>query len=121
MTPLRLFPRVLRVLTVLVRYRLDDLVDEAHVMRPLQWARAVLPKPRAQIAAMQSAASTPFIPAASADRSVGAPATIAAAPPGSAPGVLRRPARVALRSGPIPVQPGCGMNSGNIICRSFKY
>jgi ubiquinone biosynthesis protein len=52
MTPLRLFPRVLRVLAVLVRYRLDDLIDEAHVMRPLQWARAVLPRPRAEIAAM---------------------------------------------------------------------
>jgi len=52
MTPLRLFPRVLRVLAVLVRYRLDDLIDEAHVMRPLQWARAVLPKPRAEIASM---------------------------------------------------------------------
>ncbi|MGH8212227.1 MAG: ubiquinone biosynthesis regulatory protein kinase UbiB [Rhodanobacteraceae bacterium] len=52
MTPLRLFPRVLRVLTVLVRYRLDDLVDEAHAMRPLQWARAVLPRPRAEVATM---------------------------------------------------------------------
>jgi ubiquinone biosynthesis protein len=52
MTPLRLFPRVLRVLAVLVRYRLDDLIDEAQVMRPLQWARAVLPKPRAEIASM---------------------------------------------------------------------
>ncbi len=52
MTPLRLFPRVLRVLAVLVRYRLDDLIDEAHVMRPLQWARAVLPRPRAEIASM---------------------------------------------------------------------
>ncbi len=52
MTPLRLFPRVLRVLAVLVRYRLDDLIDEAHVMRPLQWARAVLPKPRTEIASM---------------------------------------------------------------------
>ncbi|HEY3521899.1 MAG TPA: ubiquinone biosynthesis regulatory protein kinase UbiB [Rhodanobacteraceae bacterium] len=52
MTPLRLFPRVLRVLAVLVRYRLDDLVDEAHAMRPLQWARVVLPRPRAEIASM---------------------------------------------------------------------
>ena len=52
MTPLRLFPRVLRVLAVLVRYRLDDLIDESHAVRPLQWARAVLPRPRAEIAAM---------------------------------------------------------------------
>ncbi len=52
MTPLRLLPRVLRVLAVLVRYRLDDLIDEAHAMRPLQWARAVLPRARAEVASM---------------------------------------------------------------------
>jgi len=48
----RLLPRVLRVFTVLVRYRLDELVDESHVMRPLQWARMVLPRPGREIAAM---------------------------------------------------------------------
>ncbi|TAN06746.1 MAG: ubiquinone biosynthesis regulatory protein kinase UbiB [Rhodanobacteraceae bacterium] len=52
MTPLRLFPRVLHVLAVLVRYRVDDLVDEHHAMRPLRWLRALLPRPRKQIAAL---------------------------------------------------------------------
>ncbi len=48
----RLLPRVLHVLAVLVRYRVDDLVDEHHVMRPLRWLRALLPRPRRQIAAL---------------------------------------------------------------------
>ena len=52
MTPLRLLPRVLHVVAVLVRYRIDDLIDEAHVMRPLRWLRALLPRPRKQIAAL---------------------------------------------------------------------
>ena len=43
MTPLRLVPRLLRVAAVLVRYRLDDLVDAAHLYRPLKWLRPLLP------------------------------------------------------------------------------
>ncbi|HET8941084.1 MAG TPA: ubiquinone biosynthesis regulatory protein kinase UbiB [Rudaea sp.] len=34
----------------LVRYRLDDLVDAAHVFRALKWLRPLLPLPRADIA-----------------------------------------------------------------------
>ncbi|MBS0432449.1 MAG: ubiquinone biosynthesis regulatory protein kinase UbiB [Proteobacteria bacterium] len=52
MTSPRALPRMWRVFAVLVRYRLDDLVDEAHALRPLQWARALLPRPRREIAAM---------------------------------------------------------------------
>lgn len=52
MTPLRLLPRVLHVTAVLVRYRVDDLIDEQHVMRPLRWLRALLPRPRKRIAAL---------------------------------------------------------------------
>jgi len=52
MTPLRLLPRVLHVAAALVRYRIDDLIDEAHVIRPLRWLRALLPRPRRQIAAL---------------------------------------------------------------------
>jgi ubiquinone biosynthesis protein len=52
MTPLRLLPRVVHVAAVLVRYRIDDLIDEAHGMRPLRWLRALLPRPRKQIAAL---------------------------------------------------------------------
>ncbi|HEX6613040.1 MAG TPA: ubiquinone biosynthesis regulatory protein kinase UbiB [Rhodanobacteraceae bacterium] len=52
MTRLRLLPRVARVAAILVRYRLDELVDEQHVMRPLQWARLFLPRARKDIAAL---------------------------------------------------------------------
>ncbi len=43
MTPLRLAPRLLRVAHVLLRYRLDELVDAAHLFRPLKWVRVLLP------------------------------------------------------------------------------
>ena len=46
MTPLRLLPRVLHVAAVLVRYRVDDLIDESHAIRPLRWVRALLPRRR---------------------------------------------------------------------------
>ena len=46
MTPLRLLPRVVHVAAVLVRYRIDDLIDEQHAMRPLRWLRILLPRPK---------------------------------------------------------------------------
>ena len=46
MTPLRQIPRLLRIAAVLVRYRLDDLVDAAHLYRPLKLVRALLPRCR---------------------------------------------------------------------------
>jgi len=49
-TPLRQIPRLLRIAAVLVRYRLDDLVDAAHLYRPLKFVRAFLPRPRGDIA-----------------------------------------------------------------------
>ncbi len=51
MTPLRQLPRLLRIAAVLVRYRLDDLVEGAHLFRPLLVLRPLLPRPRADIAA----------------------------------------------------------------------
>ena len=50
MTPLRQLPRLLRIAATLVRYRLDDLVDDAHLFRPLKWVRPLLPRTRADIA-----------------------------------------------------------------------
>lgn len=50
MTPLRQLPRMLRIAATLVRYQLDDLVQDAHLFRPLRWLRPVLPKPRADVA-----------------------------------------------------------------------
>ncbi|HVT33435.1 MAG TPA: ubiquinone biosynthesis regulatory protein kinase UbiB [Rhodanobacteraceae bacterium] len=50
MTSLSQIPRLLRIAAVLVRYRLDDLVDAAHLYRPLKFARAALPRPRGDIA-----------------------------------------------------------------------
>jgi ubiquinone biosynthesis protein len=41
----------LRIAAVLIRYRLDDLVDAAHLYRPLKLIRAFLPRPRADTAA----------------------------------------------------------------------
>jgi ubiquinone biosynthesis protein len=49
MTPLRQAPRLLRIAMILVRYRLDDLVDGAHLFRPIKWLRPLLPQPRADI------------------------------------------------------------------------
>jgi ubiquinone biosynthesis protein len=51
-TSLRLLPRVLRIAAVLVRYRLDDVIDDAHRFRILRWARLVVPRARAEIAAL---------------------------------------------------------------------
>ncbi|HET6631447.1 MAG TPA: ubiquinone biosynthesis regulatory protein kinase UbiB [Rhodanobacteraceae bacterium] len=42
--------RLLRVAAVLLRYRLDELLDAAHLYRPLKLLRPLLPKPRADIA-----------------------------------------------------------------------
>lgn len=50
MTPLRQAPRLLRIAATLVRYRLDDLVDGAHLFRPIKWLRPLLPRPRADVA-----------------------------------------------------------------------
>ncbi len=50
MTPLRQIPRLMRIAAVLIRYRLDDLVDAAHLYRPLKLVRAWLPRPRGDIA-----------------------------------------------------------------------
>ena len=47
---LRLLPRVLRIAALLVRYRLDDVVDDAHRFRILRWARMVVPRAAARIA-----------------------------------------------------------------------
>ena len=52
MTTLRQLVRVLRIAQVLVRYRIDDLVDRTHRSRALTFARLVLPRPRAGIAAL---------------------------------------------------------------------
>jgi ubiquinone biosynthesis protein len=49
-TSLAQLPRLLRIAAVLVRYRLDDLVDAAHLYRPLKFARGLLPRPRGDIA-----------------------------------------------------------------------
>lgn len=48
-TPLRLVPRLLRVASILLRYRLDDVIDATHLYRPLKWMRLLLPKARADV------------------------------------------------------------------------
>jgi len=56
MTPLRQLPRLLRIGATLVRYRLDDLVEDAHLFRPLRWLRPLLPRPRADVASLSRGA-----------------------------------------------------------------
>jgi ubiquinone biosynthesis protein len=48
-TPLAVVPRLLRVAVVLLRYRLDELVDAAHLFRPLKWLRPLLGRPAVDV------------------------------------------------------------------------
>jgi len=49
MTSLRLAPRLLRVTAVLLKYQLDELVDGAHLFRPLKFVRPLFPGPAADV------------------------------------------------------------------------
>ena len=48
-TPLNVVPRVLRVASVLLAYRLDELVDAAHLFRPLKLVRPFVARPHADV------------------------------------------------------------------------
>ncbi len=52
MTPLRIIPGLLRVASVLLAYRLDELVDATHLYRPLKLLRPLLARPRANVAGL---------------------------------------------------------------------
>ena len=52
MTPLTVVPRLLRVASVLLAWRLDDMVDAAHLFRPLKLLRPLLSRPRANVATL---------------------------------------------------------------------
>ncbi|MGN6092343.1 MAG: ubiquinone biosynthesis regulatory protein kinase UbiB [Luteibacter jiangsuensis] len=52
MTSLRLAPRLLRVTAVLLKYQLDELVDGAHLFRPLKLVRPLFPSPSADVRAL---------------------------------------------------------------------
>ena len=47
-----MLPRVLRIAALLVRYRLDDVIDDAHRFRLLRWARLVVPRAPTEIASL---------------------------------------------------------------------
>ncbi len=49
MTPLAVVPRLLRVAVVLLRYRLDELVDATHLFRPLKLLRPLLGRPAVDV------------------------------------------------------------------------
>ncbi len=49
MTPLTSVPRLIGIACVLLRYRLDELVEAVHLFRPLKWIRGVFGRPRADI------------------------------------------------------------------------
>ena len=46
MTPLKAVPGLLRVASVLLAYRLDELIDDAHLFRPLKLIRPFIARPR---------------------------------------------------------------------------
>jgi len=48
-TPLRAVPGLLRVAMVLLRYRLDELVDATHLFRPLKLVRPLLGRPAVDV------------------------------------------------------------------------
>ena len=52
MTPLKVVPRLLRVAAVLLAYRLDELIDGAHLFRPLKLLRPLLPRPQVDVNAL---------------------------------------------------------------------
>ncbi|MEX1828063.1 ubiquinone biosynthesis regulatory protein kinase UbiB [Luteibacter sp. CQ10] len=52
MTSLRLAPRLLRVAAILLKYQLDELVDGAHLFRPLKLVRAMFPRAPAEVRAL---------------------------------------------------------------------
>ncbi len=52
MTPLTIIPRLLRVASVLLAYRLDELIDATHLYRPLKLLRPLLARPRANVATL---------------------------------------------------------------------
>jgi ubiquinone biosynthesis protein len=48
-TPLKVVPGLLRVASVLLAYRLDELVDAAHLFRPLKLLRPFVARPRVDV------------------------------------------------------------------------
>ena len=52
MTPLRQLPRLVRILRVLARHGLEDLLPPAQRPRVLRWLRVVLPRPDAALATL---------------------------------------------------------------------
>ncbi|RAN82874.1 ubiquinone biosynthesis regulatory protein kinase UbiB [Bacillus sp. SRB_336] len=52
MTPLKVVPRLLRVASVLLAYRLDELIDATHLYRPLKLLRPLVARPRVDIRAL---------------------------------------------------------------------
>jgi ubiquinone biosynthesis protein len=51
-TPLKVVPRLLRVASVLLVYRLDELVDAAHLFRPLKLLRPLFGRPPVDVKAL---------------------------------------------------------------------
>ncbi|MGA8277593.1 MAG: ubiquinone biosynthesis regulatory protein kinase UbiB [Rhodanobacteraceae bacterium] len=49
---MRQVPRIARIAILLVRYRLDELIDAAHLYRPLKLVRLLLPRARADVAGL---------------------------------------------------------------------
>jgi ubiquinone biosynthesis protein len=55
-TPLTVVPRLLRVASVLLAYRLDELIDATHLFRPLKLLRPLLARPSVDVRALSRGA-----------------------------------------------------------------
>ncbi|MDC8014336.1 ubiquinone biosynthesis regulatory protein kinase UbiB [Tahibacter soli] len=56
MTPLTSVPRLVGIARVLLRYRLDEMVEATHLFRPLRWIRPLFGRPPADLAALSRGA-----------------------------------------------------------------
>ena len=56
MTPLTSVPRLIGIARVLLRYRLDELVEATHLFRPLRWVRPLFGRPPADLATLSRGA-----------------------------------------------------------------
>lgn len=56
MTPLTSVPRLVGIARVLLRYRLDEMVEATHLFRPLRWVRPLFGRPPADLATLSRGA-----------------------------------------------------------------
>jgi len=106
MTPLRQLPRLLRIAATLVRYRLDDLIESAHLFRPLEWLRPLLPRPRRDVAQLPRGAASALSLGSNSGRSSSSSARSCRRAATCCPRCRRRTGAVAGSRAAVSRQPG---------------